>query len=334
MENKTPFSHTQRLWVFVLVVGLLLVCLPRFNRQDLGLALTPGGRPANEVMGDAVQYMGLIQHFRGQTPDQPLRAPFAHRPLAPFLASFLPFDPLTALNLINLAALLLAMFFIYRALAVLGMSTNRRLLGCGLFVFAFPTFYYGTIGFVDPVLIGFLSAATFFLLSEQWVLLLISLGLGALARETMLLFLLVLITHFIFCKGAGWRGWRQALYLFLALAIMLLALYLARALSPVQGAAVPWYPSLERFLRNAGRVRSWLGLILTLGVPGWIAMAALLRRWRRLPRPYYALAAGFLTFLAVFPAVMFVAYADGRFVWPSVIFAIPIAVWAIPGTHN
>jgi hypothetical protein len=64
MENEIPFSHTQRLWVFVLVTGLLLVCLPRFNRQDLGLALTPGGRPAIEVMGDAVQYVAFVQHFR------------------------------------------------------------------------------------------------------------------------------------------------------------------------------------------------------------------------------------------------------------------------------
>jgi hypothetical protein len=89
---------------------------------------------------------------------------------------------------------------------------------------------------------------------------------------------------------------------------------------------------LERFLDNAGRVRSWLGLILTLGVPGWVAISALLSRRRKLPRAYYPLVAGFLMSLALFLAAMFVAYADGRFAWPSLIFAIPIAIWAIPET--
>jgi hypothetical protein len=241
------------------------------------------------------------------------------------IASLLPFDPMTALNVVNLAALLLALFFLYRALTVLEMSVRQRLLGCGLFVFAFPTFYYGTIGFVDPVLIGFLAAATYFLLAKQWMALLIALALGTLARETMLLFLPVLLTHLIFHQGMRWR---QIGYLSVALAIMLLALYLVRVFSPVQGSAVVWYPSMERFLRNAGRARSWLGLVLTLGIPGWITMLVLMRRWR-LPQPYYPLVSGFLASLALFVAAMFVAYADGRFIWPSVIFSIPIAVWTL-----
>jgi hypothetical protein len=235
---------------------------------------------------------------------------------------------MTALNVVNLAALLLATFFIYRTLTLLGMSINRRLLGCGLFIFSFPTFYYGTIGFVDPVLIGFLSAALYFLLSGQWLLLLVSLGLGVLARETMLLFLPVLFTYLAFHK----RGIQShAHVLLLTLMVVLLALYVARTFSPVPGAAVAWTPSLERFLRNVGRARSWLGLILTLGVPGWVAIAVLFTRWRALPRPYYALAVGFVASLALFLIAMFVAYADGRFAWPSLIFAIPITIWVSAG---
>jgi len=313
-----------RFWFrqLILSLALVLVCLPRFNRADLGLSLTGGGVPATANLSDVANYLAQVDYYRGLPPSDLLVSPFADRVLAPWLAARLPLPAMTALNVVNVAALIAALAFIDATLGLLGTGTRGRWLGGALFVFAFPTFYYGAIGLVDPVLIGFLAAAVYFMLAGRaWLF--VALLLGGLTRETVVIMIPVLIAHFLCCTG---RGRRDAAWLLLGIGAAAGGVLLARVLSPTAaGEGYAWLPDWERFLRNAARPRAWGGLLLTLGLPTALAAWAVARR-RPPPRWMWPLMTGWLGCLALFAFALFTAYADGRFVWPAVVFAIPIAL--------
>lgn len=315
--------------LLVLGIALVLVCLPRFNRHDLGLELTPSQQSAAEVLGDADEYIALVEYFRSGATGPGLRAPFAQRILAPWLASRLPFEPMTSLNIVNLAALLAAMVLLDLSLGATGATNRGRWLGVGLFVFSFATFYYGTIGFVDPVLIGWLAAAQFCLVSNRYAWLMLILFLGGMTRETMLIFVPVLAVDVWFVRQTRPRKivWVAAGFLAVVLGIAV-----ARQVSPVTSDGLVAGPTLERLMSNVVRPRAWLSLLLTLGLAGALALWGLAMvaagRWT-LPRRLLPMVAGFAGGLALFGVAMLTAYADGRFAWTTVVFTIPLAVWTL-----
>lgn len=307
----------------VVFFGLVLICIPRFNRQDLGLSFTPGGKPATEVLGDAAQYISFVKYFRGEAQIPALRAPFAYRPLVPLFASFLPFDEMTSINLVNLSGLLIAVYFLYKTLERLNFGINLSILGCCFFVFSFPTFYYGTIGFIDPVMIGFLSASVYFIMEKKWLWFYLALGLGILSKETMIIIIPVLIVSLILNDDAGTK---KFITICIAVIESLVTLYLVRAYSPVSLQTLVWMPSMAQFIKNASRIRSLLSFALTLGIPGFITLVGMIRYWRMIAIPFYPMLMGFFLSITLFTFAMFSAYADGRFIWPAMIFTIPISL--------
>src|SRR5436190_675742 len=152
----------------LLLIGLTLTCSPRFNR---------------DTRSDQEHYVNLIRYLRGQIDASTLSAPFAYRLAGPLLASVLPLEPMTALNVVNLVALGIASLLIYRSILLLPRPFEVALAGSALFVFSFPTFYYGTIGYVDPVLILFLGLFVFAICAENRWLAATAFLLGCLAKE-------------------------------------------------------------------------------------------------------------------------------------------------------
>lgn len=270
--------------------------------------------------------MSFVKYFRGEIPTPHLRPPFAYRPLVPFVASHLPFDEMTSINLVNFGGLLVALCFIYRTLIELNFGLNLSILGCCLFVFAFPTFYYSTIGFIDPVMIGFTSASTYFILVKKWLWFYLTFGLGILSKETTIIILPVLIVFLLFVEDTLKK---KLIILSIAVIESLLIFYIVRAFSPVSSQTMVWKPSIAQFYKNASRIRSFLSFILTLGIPGFISLVGLFRYRRQIPVHLYPMLIGFLISIMLFVFAMFSAYADGRFIWPSVIFTIPISVMVL-----
>ena len=84
---------------FLLALCLVIVCLPRFNRRNI------------EGVGDAGVYTRYIEYFRGKTISSPILAPLNFRPFAPFIAASLPFDPMTAINIINIFMCAIMLYF-------------------------------------------------------------------------------------------------------------------------------------------------------------------------------------------------------------------------------
>ena len=137
----------------ILSISLILVCLPRFNRVDIGIDhLKTAGIQAKKKLVDVRQYINYTNFFKGQSEKFQVKAPFSYRPLLPFVASKLPFNAMTSINIINIVSLLFAMLILFRILNLYDIDFKYCLLGCSLFVFSFPTFYYGAVGMTEPLL--------------------------------------------------------------------------------------------------------------------------------------------------------------------------------------
>ena len=97
--------------IYSLLLMLLLLCvtLPRFNRHDFAIgSITSNGI---KELGDAGQYISIVQYFRGNLGVEALEVPFTYRPLVPLVASILPLDPMTSINLVNLASMMICIVF-------------------------------------------------------------------------------------------------------------------------------------------------------------------------------------------------------------------------------
>jgi hypothetical protein len=314
------FLRKPGIGLFILSCALILLCLPRFDRRDAGFqSLTTA------TLGDSDEYVGMVQYFRGEKPAADLHTPYTYRPLVPLLAAALPLEAITAIDVIDLLFLLAGLWILYRLLERLRVDPAARWIGCGLFVVSFPTFYYGTIGNIDPVLICLLAAGVFCILDNRWIVFAAVLVAGAFVKETIVLLIPMLAAYTFF--GKKLRS-RHGLYLLFITVLFIGAYLAARAVIPT-GSSYVWMPSGETFLANASRVRSWISLILTFGIPGVLSLFVFRYRatdWfqTRLPETAMMIAGLFFSLL-LFGYSMFSAYADGRFIWTSYPSTIPLA---------
>ena len=71
-----------------LMLGVVLVAAPRFNRQDVLIGQWTGGKYGANL--DSAQYEQMVHFIRGEAPKESLVAPFCYRPITPLLAAPLP----------------------------------------------------------------------------------------------------------------------------------------------------------------------------------------------------------------------------------------------------
>jgi hypothetical protein len=149
---------------------------------------------------------------------------------------------------------------------------------------------------------------------------------GVYVKETIVI-LLPVFWMFLLIQQIPFR--RQLLLMGSALGVVLLNYLLVRILSPVQTTLMIWAPSLDRLLANASRWQSWGSFALTFGIPGCLAVAALLDRKHRIigNRLMVPFGVGLGVSLALFGFATISAYADGRFIWTSYPFTIPLAIY-------
>ena len=338
MSNATSCTSAVPLsWraLLGLAAVLVLVCTPRFNQYDWGVERFTGDGPHTYAVGgrtvqlsDAYRYAMHAHYFDGGSADE-LRAPFTYRPLVPFVASLLPLDPLTGINVINLLLLAAGGLAVVRTAQHLGYGPRWQAVGGGLFAVAFPTFYYGTIGYLDASLVGLLAVGMLLIVREQWLLLTLLLAAGALVKETIVLLLPVTGVYALLSgrSRTALFGWGTAMT-----AAVILGAAVGRLTSPVD-ATTFWMPSAYSFWHDLLRPRTYLSFLLTFGLPGTLALPSIVRVLRCLPtRPppvVGALVTGVFVSLLLFGYAFLTAAADGRFVWTMYPFAIPLALWTL-----
>jgi hypothetical protein len=323
----TPSRITKYFGMALLIVSLAIVCYPRFDRQDIGpITNLVGEKNGKPSLGDSPHYMKYVDFFRGKAPIAEVLLPFRYRPLAPLLASLLPVEnPMTALNVINLLCLYLALFFLFYFLKHLGFSFWYVLGGCFMFSISFPTFYYGVIGLVDPVFICLFVAGSYCIFKQKWLVFIFVLFLGALAKE--IIALLIPVAVFFLWKTE--RPWKVKLAVFLLVYVVpsLLLRYLFR-----QDSYYHWIPSADILARNI-RLRALLSVILTLGLPGFVSLGFVwhYKKLKQAPgeKLVTPLFVGVIVTVLLLIFSMLTAHTDGRFVWPMTVYCIPLSLWVI-----
>ncbi|MFQ6008154.1 MAG: hypothetical protein ACE5K8_04305 [Candidatus Zixiibacteriota bacterium] len=310
-----------------MIASLAIVCYPRFDRQDIGpITNFVGKKNGKPSLGDSPNYMKYVDFFRGKEPIAEVHLPFRYRPLAPLLASLLPVEnPMTALNVINLLCLYLALFFLFYFLKNLGFSYWYALTGCFMFSVSFPTFYYGVIGLVDPVLICLCVAGSYFIFKQRWLAFTFVLLLGTLAKEIIVLLIPVAVAFF-WKTGRPWKV-KLAVFLLVYVVPTFLLRYLFR-----QDSYYHWIPSADMLASNI-RLRALLSVILTLGLQGFVSMG-FVWHYQKLKQAadekfVIPLFVGVVVTVLLLFFSMLTAYTDGRFVWPMTVYCIPLSLWVI-----
>ena len=305
----------------VVVTALTIVIgLPRFAQH------TP----------DSPQYVELARYFRGDTERDRLAAPYAYRVLTPFFAAQLPMrDVSINLALINVLCTVLAYLTFARYLARLLPSRTDVNVGMLLLTVSFPTFAYSSRVLSDPA--GFLAlvTATILLLDEcRWAFS-VTLTLGTLARDSVILMVAVFLLHRAM-EGISAPEKRHWLTPTLAILPPIVTFFAVRAyfsdLPDRTGA-----PSLHQLWRNLESPLRCASVLLTIGPPTLLLLAG----WRRkglsfaadLPAPEKRLLLVITALGLVFGLYSLGAFVvGGRYFWPAYPGLIPLAVMA--GIHT
>jgi hypothetical protein len=316
-------ARRSRLAFAAVALSVLAVSALNFNKGELARAFLGVERPPDLLSIDEAQYVGMVERFRGQTPGLELWAPFTYRPLAPWLAARLPFEPLTALNVVNVLSLLGATWFVWRTLRLFEPSAGWQLAGTLAFVWSFPFCYYGTTGLVDPPALLLIAAGLFFVLTDRWWALVAIGFVGGLVKESIVLLWPVALAQ---CAISRRRDTRTVAAVLLFPVGFALSSALGRALATTRGDYTFWKGL--NLLENLSRGRVYVAAALSLGLQGLFALLALpqLRRMATEERRrYLPLVVGALGSLALFGFALVTAHADGRFLWLGHPFLTPLA---------
>lgn len=314
--------HTNTAWrhLGVLWAAAILCMTPRFARTDTILGMSFRWL-TTETLGDAGEYAQSVLYYRGLGP--PGESPFSLRPLTPWLASFLPLEPFSALAVVGAAGILIGVTAMY-ALALYHSGDGKAaFLTTGLYATSFPVFYYTTVGTVDPLTFGLatLSVALIAVFDRPLLAILVA-GLAAANKEVGLVAVGFGVPFLLLDA-------RRAIPARIALAAVmisaaLLGWYLSRRLAPPVE-AFSWPLLWSAAYDNLMRLKTTGALILSFGIQSAIIVYLWLRAfrfdWTYLSDPYKW---GFATAFALGVYGYFVGQTDGRFIWYGQIFTTPV----------
>jgi hypothetical protein len=332
LNKKNSYPAIQLLLFSILLIA---VSLPRFNRTDHGFSNLTGGSndrfiaddgAVYEHLSDARCYLELVKYFRNydHASRNLLTPPFCYRPLPSLIASIFPFNEMTSLNILNILFLIGALLIIERILSKLDISNKSKYSALFLFVVSFPTFYYGTIGYIDPAFIFFLSLGFYFFLQERSIPLVITVLIGTFAKEGIAILLPVVLIRLIEKKFE-----RKTLITIISCFIAFVAATVAVRTLFNSGDQYVWVPNREYILYNLGRLRTPFSISVTFGIPGILALLYLVESFKnnyfkQLPYFWYFTTGFVFSILFCLFGVVSVS-SDGRYVWPVYIFTIPLS---------
>lgn len=305
----------------LLIICLILISLPRFNWGKLG--------PLNSFVGDkpfdVEQYEAYTEFFRGDSSKKEiLEGPFSYRPLVPLLASFLPFKPLTSINVVNLIALIICLPILKRMLGKLKFEYKYAVFGQVIFVFSFPLFYYAATGYVDSALLFFILLSVYLIISEQYPLFFFAFIFGMAVKETMIIIIPVFIAHLVINSKIGTNT--KIYYLTTIVLIFLAESFLLRNLVSDKTDYL-WMPRPEVLIENLTRLKTYASFILSFGIPGLGAILYFKNSGCRFTssKIEFVLLTGLICTVLLSIFSIFAAYSDGRHIWLSYPFTIPLS---------
>lgn len=300
---------------YIAALCLIIIASIRFNRNDLVIH-----RPLN----DAAFYISNVEKMRGiEQTTYDYKGPFNEWVLVTTLAAFLPFSPLTSINLINLLFLLIGLYFLYKLLKISNLSEQLVWLGVYIFIFSFPTFYYSTIGYIDPSVLAAIFCGTYALYANRYGLFIVAIIIGAFSKENIVILLPVALAYAYSRKNRSW-----VLNLLIAVIVFItinyfLKVYISRNFS--SSSIIYWKPDIQRLFWNIKRPNFILSTLLSLGIPLFLMIYFFIKNSRQVISNWkddLPLWVGLFFILFTKIYMLSAAFPDGRNIWVAYCFPI------------
>lgn len=115
---------------------------------------------------------------------------------------------------------------------------------------------------------------------------------------------------------------------FTLLIIYFLTIYFLHMIKPNKLSYL-WFPSYEVFISNVIRPRTFLSFILTFGIPGVLSVLLIIYYFMKdksVIKVNLTLITGLIISFCLWCYSVISAYSDGRFIWPSIVFSLPLSM--------
>lgn len=274
---------------------------------------TESGRVVGPVVVDEQQYMNLVEYYRG-VPKSELQLnclydPFTFRSGTSWIAHFLPFEEGLALAVTNTVMTLAGLWFVLLAVRAQGASARALLAAGAVWAISWNVLMFGTAILVDSSVVAALALAWYFLaIRRPWLVWPILL-LGYPLKETIGIFVPVMIAWAWQEYRAGRRTAGAAFAPAVAATVAFVVGVAAwRELLPTADAAWPVTPNIGNTIHNITDVISLGAFVVGAGPFLLISFLAYLRSAR---------VDGWIR-AAIDPAVVGVAVALGICVWSGI----------------
>lgn len=312
-----------------LVALLVVLLLPRFNQRDWLVSGATG--TDRRQLGDAEHYIDVIEFIRGNLDRADLRAPFAHRLFGPLLASIVPTSPMTALNLVSGAALIVALIFTLRICRNLGVTGNALTLAGLLFTASFPLFYYGSIGSVEGVTLAVLTVGLYAVISDRWRWLYPLAIIGALTSGITVLTLIVALA----VASRSSVNDRGRIRTTAIAAILFAATIIGIRVWMSAATGQNFKLGFGTFVDNITRFRTLGAMLLVLGPPLAVVIWGLRRGRLGFGHPHlHGVRIGVIASAVGLLVGLFSIFVDGRLSWLAYPYLIPLAALLASAVAN
>jgi hypothetical protein len=206
----------------------------------------------------------------------------------------------------------------------MGFSDKVQLVGGLLFSISFPVFYYGVVGLLDAPAILIITAGIYFIIKDNGSWLAVLLVLGAMTNEKTILLIPFLFAYKYKDKSLKQATINSAMYFVIFVCVSLIA----RKLSINSDSNFIWTVSLDSLMFNLSRIRTYISLVLTGGVPIIILLYSL-PRFDKSDKLNFALLFGVMMVILMIIYSFTAAYTDGRFMWYIYPFALPLCGYGL-----
>ncbi|MCB1257330.1 MAG: hypothetical protein KDB26_09510 [Microthrixaceae bacterium] len=193
--------------------GLPLDRSPVTDERQVGPCLekikpyvTESGRTIKPVVVDEMQYLSLVEHFRG-VPDSELQVtcfydPFTFRSGISWMAHWLPFDEALSLGMTNSIMTILGIWIVLFALREQRFS-ERALIGAGIiYTLSWNLFYFGSALLIDSGVVAALALCWYLLARKSPWLTLPLIAVGYTLRDS---FAIIIVVLWAWC----WKQYRE-----------------------------------------------------------------------------------------------------------------------------
>ena len=310
-----------------------MMSVVRWNRQDLFIRPYVGAddKKLGEKLGydvemslDSYTYVQYVNYYNGKDVENEVTKPYSFRFLVPLLASLLPFDSFTSLNLICLSTEILGLLFLMKILALIGFKDKTIFATSFLYAFSFPIFYYGVVGLLDAPAIFLIMLGIYLTLRKQLIPLILTMIIAAMVNEKV-----VLLLPFYFFYNIKETGFKKSFINSTIIFVAFLATsLLVRANTINADSSFMWTVNTSSLIDNLTRLRTYISLALTGGVPLLIFFLTFRNIDFKNSHTFaFAMGAIFVVLMIIYSLTA--AYTDGRFAWYLYPFLLPLCAYGM-----